>query len=134
MVKEATLEKSQSTEIVEKFLQVFSKACDATASAPTAATLEQCIAKSFTIKRNGHVTAKNASEYLATIVKIRENYTSCKIASVGAPFASNSKVVVQFTAHFSGKQGKKKEFLIMACATVENGKITAWEEVAHENT
>lgn len=130
MQKHAVVEKSQNVEVVESFLKAFCTCLDKAKSAPKEADLDKYLAKNFQIRRNGHFQAKSASEYLARLNTLRETYSGCAIAPAQTVGADN-KVAVQFNAVFA-EGSEKTEYLIIAIATFENGKMAHWEEIAHK--
>jgi hypothetical protein len=120
-----------TTALVKKFLKSFSVWLDKS-NTSTVDDFECFIAKKFHIQRNGHSWAKSSAEYFDAVQAMRKKYSHVKLSLIGKPIVAGNKVVIQFIPTFKLAKGKSEAFHIMAIATIKNGRISDWNEVAHQ--
>ncbi len=132
LTKEATLEKSQVTTLLNSFLKQFQNASSNT-NPPNAAEFERLLSRNFQISINGKTVEKNLDNYLNRIQKLQKKYSQIKVSNLlEEPLISNNKATIQFEISLTPRNGPQIQLHAMAIATIENNKITEWKQVSSE--
>ena len=66
------------------------------------------------------------------IKRVQEKYSHLEIIPSQELFIFENKVLVQYTIEATLVGGRKTSLFVMALATINNGLITEWEQVAHD--
>jgi hypothetical protein len=131
-VAKTSLDKRQTLALIEHFFDAFQKCCNQPGT--DASTLfEPYLSKNFQLTSSDHHIARNFNDYLKHCAQYREKFSHIEIAGpTSEPVINSNRFAFQYTVDYTLHNGQKNEVFIQAIATVEDNKISAWSQVAHE--
>jgi limonene-1,2-epoxide hydrolase len=96
--------------------------------------LEKWISRNIEFTSNGQVVCHSSSEYITHLDKYRKAYSSLEIINLmDEPLVADNKAIINYDVDlFERKTNKKIQVAVMAIATIEDSKITHWNQVANE--
>lgn len=127
------LQKRQTLTLLNDFLHQFQNLCNQPET-PIAADLAKFLAANFKLFSNGEVLCKDLESYLERITTLRSKYAHFDIVGpLQEPlFCEDNKILVQYELDLRTRDAKQERVYIMAVATLEDGKVTQWEQTTHE--
>jgi hypothetical protein len=132
MTKTASLDKNQVSNLVEGFFQQFQNCCNRQHKVNTS-DLEKLISHNFQISSNEHILSRNLSEYVNYIEQLKQEYSHFEVSTpLEEPLICGNKIAVQYEINTTAHKGEKKQFCLIAIATIEDNKFTQWTQVSHE--
>lgn len=97
------------------------------------AKLQRLFAKNFEFFSNTHHIAHNLQGYQERLKNIQSRFPKITYSKLlEEPIIAGNKVVIQYNATLQSPSGSKHEATVMAILTIEEDKVTKWQEVIHE--
>lgn len=130
--KIAALDKNKAASFIDAFFAKFQSLCNRSGMA-NASDLEPFISSDFLLINNGRVQSQGIASYLKRIGRIKEKYSHLEISNPHEPpLVCGNKFTVYYTVMLTPREGDRSQVRVMAVATVEDGKLTHWTQVASE--
>jgi hypothetical protein len=132
-MKTAGISRNQMLSLVNSFLAHFQNLCNQK-QAPTLADVEKYFAKTFQLNSNGKILARSSSDYLNRLNYLRQKYSQFEIIGpLEEPLiADNNHFTVHYELDLQGKDGKKRQVLLLANGIIEDNKVANWIQITHE--
>jgi len=132
MTKTGMLDKAQATSLMNDFFKMFQD-CINHPEPINPKTFAKFLAPDFKISSNDHIIAKSLTEYMPRVELLKKKYSHFEISEINAePLISGNKMVVKYRLNLTSRNGPKVKVNIMAIATVDEHKISIWDEVTNE--
>ena len=128
---QTTLDRESTLDLLKGFLLQFQYCCNQK-QPPSETKFKKFISRNIKNSSNGHVIGKGLGDFLMRIKRVQEKYSHLEIIPSQELFIFENKVLVQYTIEATLVGGRKTSLFVMALATINNGLITEWEQVAHD--
>jgi hypothetical protein len=131
--KFATLDRAHARTVINNFLDQFQNLCNTTGTLRTT-ELEKWMSRNIEFSSNGQVVCHNSAEYIAHLDKYREAYSSLEIINLlDDTLVADNKAIANYDVHLIDRKTKKLiKVNVIVIATIEDSKITRWNQVANE--
>lgn len=129
--KTQPLEKQKTLNLLNNFFEHFKKCCNQK-ELPQVAAFENILSPHFLNHCNGKQIGKNLQDFQKRIQDVKNRYSHVELPKLNTCLIADNKAVIHYDVHQTKKDGEKVHFNIMAIATIEDGLITEWQQVAHQ--
>lgn len=95
--------------------------------------LSKFFSPNFEYKSNEHVIGKSLQQFMDRIKDVQKRFPKITYSRLlEEPIISGNKMIIRYNADLTSASGQKQESKIFAILTIEDDKITHWNEVIHE--
>lgn len=100
---------------------------------PDLSVWEKLFSKNYQFTSNGVLKCRNINEYIRRYERLQDTYSKIKFSGpIIEPLISGNQFVLHQSIELTTYDDERFQVLMMAIATVENGKLSRWVQVTHE--
>lgn len=130
--KTKPLNKGVFLALVNDFFEQFQNCCNRP-NPPTGKELDKVLTSDFQLISNERVVVKNLQDYLKRIKMFRDKYEHFDIIGpLEEPIIADNKIALQYEIKLTDRDGREQIVCIIAFATIQDQKISRWQQVTHE--
>lgn len=126
------LDKNQAVSIVSEYLEKLESLIE-NQQPIKASDITEFVSNNYTFTTNGQQVCRSANEYANRLNKLQKKYARMQMSSfIEDPIFENNKLAVYYTADLIPHSGQKKQVFLQGVATLEDNKISSWQQVVCE--
>lgn len=134
-IQEVSLDNQTSLNLVNGLFQLLKSYVGRRdqASIPAVENLENYLDPKLQLTCNEEIICRNIQDFVHRIKEVQNYYEVIEFSDfLENPLAADNKIVLRYHLNCIRSTGENKQFQIISILTVNNGKISDWNEVLHE--